>query len=77
MSGSTGASNQIQQLRDKAAVRLEDAGQSGDPAERDNLIREALAMLAEARELQAKAEHQIEERSKIDPFTGSTSARTH
>lgn len=77
MSGSTDASNQVQQLRDKAAVRLEDAAQSGDPARRDTLIMEALAMLAEARELQAKAEYPAEERSNTDPLTGSTSARTH
>ena len=77
MSDSEAASNWVQQLRDEAAVHLEDAARSDDPARRDGLIREALAMLARARALQHQADYQVEEPDEDGWFVGHPVGRTH
>lgn len=48
--------DRTQRLRDEAAARLNDAAQCSDPALRDELVSEALALLAQARRLRDQAD---------------------
>ena len=45
------SAHQARGLRDHAAYLLREAAQCGDPAQRDGLLREAMARLDEARRL--------------------------
>ena len=51
---------QTQQLRSEAAARLNDAAECSDPALRDDLVSEALALLAEARALRDQVERDVQ-----------------
>lgn len=56
MDDPTTASIAAQRLRDEAKHRLDDAAACDDPARRDALLHESLAMLAEARRLRDQPE---------------------
>ncbi len=67
------AVTQAQHLRSEATARLNDAAQCNDPAQRDDLVSEALALLAQARVLGGQAEHDLQLPSKRDARAGSRS----
>lgn len=75
MSDPEAASIQVQHLRQQAAHLLEESAQQGDPGRRDNLVREALALLDHARVLREWAEEQARMAARPGGATDSLHTR--
>lgn len=75
MSDQETASIQAKHLRDLARVCLEDGARCKDPALRDCLLRQALALLAEARMLRDQAEREFEAPGESDAGEGPSTTR--
>lgn len=75
MSDPETATTQVQRLRSDAAARLNDAAQCSDPAQRDGLVSEALALLAQARVLRNQAECDLQMPGDRESEAAPTSTR--
>lgn len=75
MSDPETASIQAEHLRDEAKIRLEDAARCEDPARRDCLLRQALALLAQARILRGQTEREFQASGERDAGAGPLTTR--